>query len=110
MILAALTDLDDQIIRTPPLICIEILSSEDRMTRVQDCLNDYAIMGVQSMWVVDPRRGTAFSTGPDAILHEQKSLLSVPGTSIQITVPRIFTKLDRLEKRAAAPLAVSWPL
>ena len=93
---------DSRIVRTPPLLCIEILSSEDRMVTVQQRLDDYARMGVRSMWVIDPWRGTAFSAGPDAILHEAKDQLTVEGTSISISVPAIFAELDRLERRAAS--------
>ena len=102
VMLVPLSNNEPRIVRTPPLLCIEILSSEDRIVRVQERLNDYASMGVQSMWVIDPWRGTAFSAGPDAILHQQKERLAIAGTSISITVPQIFAELDRLEKRAAA--------
>lgn len=101
VLLVSLPNLDPRIVRTPPLLCIEILSSEDRMKKIQERLDDYAAMGVQSMWVVDPWRGTAFTAGPDAILHESKDTLSVPGTPITISVDAIFAELERLEKRAA---------
>lgn len=97
-----LTTLDDRIVRTPPLLCIEILSSEDRMRKVQERIDDYARMGVRAIWIVDPWRRTAFAAGPDGILHEVRDRLSVEGTAISITVDEIFGELDRLEARAAA--------
>ncbi len=109
VMLAGLPNFDLRITHTPPLLCIEILSREDRMKKIQERLDDYASMGVQSMWVIDPWRGTAFFAGPDAILHEQKELLTVPGTAVQIEVPAIFAELDRLEKRAAAAARPSQP-
>jgi Uma2 family endonuclease len=96
-------DPDPRIVRTPPILCIEILSSEDRMRRVQERLDDYASIGVQSMWVIDPWRGTASAAGPDAILHQVRDTLTVPGTPIAISVDAIFAELDRLEKRSARP-------
>jgi Uma2 family endonuclease len=97
----------ERIVRTPPLLCIEILSSEDRMREIQERLNDYARMGVQCSWVIDPWRGTAFAAGPDAILHEVGShkgqpILAVPNTPISIAVDDIFAELERLEKHAAS--------
>lgn len=91
-----------RIVRTPPLLCVEILSSEDRMKKVQERIDDYARMGVQSMWVIDPWRGTAFSASSDGLLHEVKDRLTIQRTTIDINVAEVFAELDRLEKRAAA--------
>jgi Uma2 family endonuclease len=96
----ALPNLDDRIVRTAPLLCIEILSSEDRLRKVEERLHDYASIGVRSMWVIDPWRGTASSAGPDGLLHEVTDRLTVLGTPIAIAVPAIFAELDRLEARA----------
>ena len=101
VMLAALPNLDARIVRTPPLLCIEVLSSKDRMPKVQERLDDYARMGVRCMWIIDPWRRTAFFAGADANLRLTQDTLSVPGTGISITVDDIFAELDRLEKRAA---------
>jgi Uma2 family endonuclease len=45
----------EPILREPPFICIEILSREDRMPRVQKRLDDFLAFGVPNVWVVDPR-------------------------------------------------------
>ncbi len=100
VMVAAIPNLDDRIVRTPPLLCIEILSSEDRLRKIEERLRDYASMGVKAMWVIDPWRGTASFAGPDALLHETTGLLTVPGTPIQIEVAAIFAELQRLEDRA----------
>ncbi|HUI56769.1 MAG TPA: Uma2 family endonuclease [Bryobacteraceae bacterium] len=44
----------EQIFRTPPFICIEILSPEDRLSRVQQKMNDYLYFGVPYVWMPDP--------------------------------------------------------
>jgi Uma2 family endonuclease len=94
----------ERVLRTPPVLCIEILSIMDRMKSIQERLDDYSRMGVQCSWVIDPWRGTAFAAGPDAILHEVGShkgqpILAVPNTPISIAVDDIFAELERLEKR-----------
>ncbi len=100
LILSSIPNRSARFLQSPPLLCVEILASEDRMRKVQERLNDYADMGVQSMWVIDPWRETAYFAGPDGIMLEQKEALIVPETSIRIAVPEIFAELDRLEKRA----------
>ncbi len=100
--LVSLNQKDLRMVHTPPLLCIEILSSEDRLGRIRERLADYASLGVKTIWVVDPWRRTAHSAGPDAILRESTNSLSVLDTEIAITVPAIWAELDRLERRAAA--------
>jgi len=55
----------EQIIQTPLLAVIEILSPEDRISRYRERLEDYRRMGVKHVWVVDPARRKGFdcSTG-----------------------------------------------
>lgn len=56
---------DKRIVREAPLIIIEVLSPEDRISRYHQRIADYRAMGVQAIWVVDPetRRGWDCSTG-----------------------------------------------
>ncbi len=111
LMLVSIPNDNDRIVRTPPLLCIEILSSEDRMRKVQERADDYAAMGVPATWVVDPWRGLAYAARPDGKLHPVEDRLTVATTSIAITVPEIFAELDRLEKRAAArPAALPKPI
>ena len=50
----------EQIIRTPPLICIEILSPDDRLSRVRERLNDYLRFGVPYAFLLDPETRKAY--------------------------------------------------
>jgi len=44
----------ENIFTAPPLICIEILSPEDRLARLQEKIDDYLNFGVRHVWVIDP--------------------------------------------------------
>ncbi len=101
VLLAALPNLDDRIVRTAPLLCVEILSSRDTLPKIQERADDYATMGVPATWAIDLWRRLAYAAGPDGKLHPVEDRLTVPNTLIAISVPEIFAELDRLEKRAA---------
>lgn len=62
-----------QIFTTPPFACIEILSPEDRMSRVRDRVNDYLSFGVRYVWLLDPATRQAFRWTSEG-MHEAHEL------------------------------------
>ncbi len=86
----------EEIIRTPPLLCIEVLSPDDRMSDTQEKVDDYLKMGVEVVWVVDPRRRMAFQT--DGRSLQPVAMLTVPGSAITVEVAEVFSELDELEQ------------
>jgi len=54
---------DEQIFTTPPFLCIEILSPEDRLSRIQEKIDDYLGFGVRYVWLINPqsRRGWIYT-------------------------------------------------
>lgn len=73
---------------TPPLIVIEVLSPDDRMSRVIEKLQEYVAWGVPHVWFVDPykRELAVFDRGG---LHFVKEFV-VPETSRRLTVADLF--------------------
>ncbi len=45
---------DEQIVRTPPLLCVEVLSKDDTLESLWDRIEDYFAIGVPVCWIVDP--------------------------------------------------------
>ena len=45
---------DEQVFKDPPLLVVEILSPEDRMSRMQRKIEDYYRMGCKNIWILDP--------------------------------------------------------
>ena len=81
---------DGQVLRKPPFLCIEVLSPEDRLSRVRERIDDYFKMGVQFVWVLDPATKTAYIVTPaegwrevkDSVLRTQNPALEVPFSEI----------------------------
>ena len=67
-----LSDPHERIPSTPPFLCIEILSPEDRMSRVEVRINDYLAMGVSFVWIIDPETRQAFTATAAEGLREVK--------------------------------------
>jgi Uma2 family endonuclease len=57
---------------TPPLVTIEILSPDDRLTEVREKLEEYRAWGVKHVWLVDPHSKRMYTC--DAGLVEVGSL------------------------------------
>jgi Uma2 family endonuclease len=78
----------EEVLTKPPFICIEILSPEDRMSRVEVRINDYLAMGVPYVWVLDPETKQAFTaTG----LQEVKSgVLKTENPTLEVPLGEIF--------------------
>jgi Uma2 family endonuclease len=57
----------EQIFRTPPFICIEILSPEDRLSEMQQRVQDYLNFGVPYVWILDPATRKAYRSTPGAL-------------------------------------------
>jgi Uma2 family endonuclease len=87
----------DEIVTVAPLLCVEVLSRDDRMSDTQEKVDEYLDMGVDSVWVIDPRRRKAFQT--DVRSLQPVEILTVPGTKIAIPLADVFEELDELKKR-----------
>jgi Uma2 family endonuclease len=72
---------------TPPLIVVEVLSPEDRMSQVLDKLEEYRQWGVKHVWLVDPHARRLYTFGEG--LREVRSL-AVPEAGLELTPGEIF--------------------
>jgi len=63
------------ILTAPPFLCIEVLSPEDRLSRMQQKIDDYLRFGVRYVWVIDPYQRRAWIHTADAIREAQDGLL-----------------------------------
>lgn len=80
---------NEEILRLPPFICIEVLSPEDRWPRTQQRLDDYLAMGVPYVWVLDPATKTAYSVTRDQGT-KVTSVLKTNNPSVEVPLSEIF--------------------
>ena len=88
----ALIDLDnrDPILRKPPLVCIEVLSPEDRLNRVIRRAEDFLDMGVAEVWIINPQPRRCYRHTKAEGLHE------VPGGILTTSDGRITLNVAEL--------------
>jgi len=76
----------------PPLLVIEILSPDDIYSDTQQRAQDYREMGVQTIWIIDPktRTGRVCHDGDWTETRQPR----VPGTEIFVELDAVFAKIN----------------
>jgi len=81
----------EQIFRKPPFLCIEVLSPEDRMNRVQERIDDYLGMGVCYVWVLDPSSKRAYiATTETGFRETRERVLKTENPVLELPLDEVF--------------------
>jgi Uma2 family endonuclease len=75
---------------TPPYVCIEILSPDDRMQQVLAKLKEYRAWGVAHIWVINPADRSLHEYGSDGLREE--AVLRLPEYGLQVRGEELFPK------------------
>ncbi|WP_419804658.1 Uma2 family endonuclease [Terriglobus sp.] len=88
-------DAFEPILKTPPVLCVEILSTKDRFSRILARVEDYVSMGVQEVWIIDPRSREVWtidaSGRPTPFAGE---VLTLNASVANVPVAEIFALID----------------
>jgi Uma2 family endonuclease len=80
-----------EILTEPPLLVIEILSADDTYSDTQERAQDYRAMGVETVWIIDPKTRTGrMCCGAEWV---EASRLAVKGTPLYVDLPEIFNQV-----------------
>jgi Uma2 family endonuclease len=88
------TDPKDGIVRFVPLLCVEIMSKDDRLNEIRERVADYVSIGTRDAWVIDPWKRVAYEETSNGLSQPEDGILRVPGTSIEVSLADIFAQLD----------------
>ena len=72
---------------SPPLIAIEVLSTDDRLSKVREKLEEYKAWGVPHVWLVDPHSRRMYTCEPGLT---EVAALPVPELGVTVTANDIF--------------------
>ncbi len=95
-VMVALNDaaMKDKIRLQPPLIAIEIISPEDRLSRVLPRLEDFRLMGVPNIWLLDPDERVGYTYSEGGLRLIDRTRIEVPNSPIYLDLPELFAALD----------------
>ena len=86
-----LGDPNEEVFTTPPFLCIEILSPEDRMSRLEVRVNDFLAMGVPYVWVIDPLTRQAFvATAAEGLREVKSGVLRTENPVIEVPLAEVL--------------------
>ncbi len=85
----------ERYVTEPPLIAIEILSPEDRLTAMQEKAAEYRQFGIEYIWIIDPEARVAYRYTGSSLEQVREGELAVPGTPIRVVLSEMFAELDQ---------------
>ena len=85
--------LSEDVLSTPPLCVIEIVSPDDTISRTWEKAQDYRRMGIENIWLIDPgiRNGQASTANGWRDTLE----FDIPGTPVRLSLVELFRSLDQ---------------
>jgi Uma2 family endonuclease len=91
--LVSLSEPVEQVLTKPPLVCIEVLSPEDTLRRMQQRVDDYLAFGVKHVWVLDPATQRGYDCRAEGFLDAREFV--VPNTPIHLGLSELFSRIRR---------------
>lgn len=82
---------DEEVFTAPPFLCIEILSPDDTMQRMQARFDDYLSFGVPNIWAIDPASRRAWTITRLGHLECLNGILSTSDGSVQLPLADLFS-------------------
>jgi len=82
------------IYREPPFICIEVLSPEDRQSRIQQKIDGYLKFGVPNVWVIDPETRRVWVYTTDGSREVKDGMLRTENPAIEVNLAEVFGGLE----------------
>ncbi len=83
----------EPIFRSPPFLCIEILSKDDTFTSITERLDDYLAMGVQNVWAIEPHTRRGYVYNAEGFLEAKDGVLRAANSEIAVPLASIFEVL-----------------
>ena len=81
---------DEQILTKSPLLCVEILSPDDRILSVNTKIKEYLDLGVPVVWLIEPTERRIWIYRANGMEETTGESIKLDGTDIEVPFSEIF--------------------
>jgi Uma2 family endonuclease len=81
----------EQIFTRAPCICIEILSPEETFPKLQERFDDYLLLGVPNIWVLDPDSRRGWRVTREGHFEALDGVLRTSDGAVVLPIAELFT-------------------
>ena len=85
-----LRESEEEIVTSPPFICIEVLSPDDTMQYMQEKIDDYLDFGVPYVWIINPRNKKAYVVTRAGMVEAASGTLETKDPVISLPLSVLF--------------------
>ena len=83
---------EEEIITSPPHLCIEILSKDDTMQYMQEKIDDYLNFGVPYIWIINPRNHKGYIVTRAGTVEANSGVLETHNPDIAVPLSELFVE------------------
>src|SRR5271168_586217 len=85
----------EQVFTHPQLIAVEVLSPEDRHSKMQQRIDDYRAFGVHNVWIIDPKQRIGWDCSSGNWIRKER--FEVTDCPAYLSLDELFRDLDLSE-------------
>ena len=85
---------NERFLTKPPFLCVEILSEEDRMSRMMEKIADYLKFGVPYVWVIDPAARKGYVAENDTLRDAPDGILTTSSPDLALAVEELLRQAE----------------
>ena len=86
----------EQVYTRPQLIAIEVLSTEDRHSKVQEKIDDYIDFGIPNIWIIDPKKRIGWDCSSGNWIRKDR--FEADASPIYLALDELFRQVDANEE------------
>jgi len=84
----------EDVIVTPPLLCVEVVAEEDTFFAMQERVDRFLAMGVENIWLIDERGRFGWVASRQGFLLPEDGIFIVDGTPVRVSLAEVLAELD----------------